>query len=489
MALLDQYVETRDPRALGRVTRYTQFLRLYLTTTELKAAVETYLLDAKRRVFVLSVLEQATTSRKEPTAFSKPATPSATEAQSAATSEPPTPKAKPSLAAQLETEAYFLLLSLSLLSHQKQWTALLAAAQQVVAHLTSATFVSRRTVDFFAARAVTYLTLANEHTSSGSAEAAFDSMRPTLAAAHRTACLRHDEYGQAVYINLLLRGHVRTRQYDAAAKLLSKAAFPEGASTAQLVRYHYYKGRVQAVQLDYTDAYNSLMQAVRKAPTSALPFRTLATKVAVLVQLLMGEVPERATFTAPEMAGALVPYFDLTKAVRVGDVASFRQTLEANAAAFARDGTLTLARRLEANVIKAGLRKISVAYSRIRLTDVASKLGLGSAEDAEFLCAKAIRDGVLEGELVHADAAGNAELRSVSTVNVYATKEPQEAFHKRITFCLDVHNEAVKGMRYPQNAGKSGLESAEERAAREEAEAELAEAVEKGLEDDDEDMF
>ena len=27
-------------------------------------------------------------------------------------------------------------------------------------------------------------------------------------------------------------------------------------------------------------------------------------------------------------------------------------------------------------------------------------------------------------------------------------QEPQKAFHKRIAFCLDVHNEAVKSMRY-----------------------------------------
>jgi 26S proteasome regulatory subunit N3 len=27
----------------------------------------------------------------------------------------------------------------------------------------------------------------------------------------------------------------------------------------------------------------------------------------------------------------------------------------------------------------------------------------------------------------------------------------QQAFHRRITFCLDVHNEAVKSMRFPAN--------------------------------------
>ena len=38
-----------------------------------------------------------------------------------------------------------------------------------------------------------------------------------------------------------------------------------------------------------------------------------------------------------------------------------------------------------------GLRKISVSYSRISLSDIASKLHLPSASAAEYICAKAIR--------------------------------------------------------------------------------------------------
>ena len=52
-------------------------------------------------------------------------------------------------------------------------------------------------------------------------------------------------------------------------------------------------------------------------------------------------------------------------------------------------------------------------------------------------------------------------MRSRETGDAYASAEPQNAFHKRITFCLDVHNEAVKAMRYPANAYKKDLESAQ----------------------------
>ena len=42
-------------------------------------------------------------------------------------------------------------------------------------------------------------------------------------------------------------------------------------------------------------------------------------------------------------------------------------------------------------VLKIGLRKISISYSRISLLDVAQKLHIQSAEAAEYICAKAIR--------------------------------------------------------------------------------------------------
>ena len=44
--------------------------------------------------------------------------------------------------------------------------------------------------------------------------------------------------------------------------------------------------------------------------------------------------------------------------------------------------------RLRQNVIKAGIRKICLSYSRISLADVAVRLRLDSAEDAEFIVAK-----------------------------------------------------------------------------------------------------
>lgn len=53
---------------------------------------------------------------------------------------------------------------------------------------------------------------------------------------------------------------------------------------------------------------------------------------------------------------------------------------------------------------------------------------------------QAIRDGVVDAVLDH-DAGA---MVSVERTGVYGTREPTDAFHRRIAFCLDVYNEAVK---------------------------------------------
>merc|ERR1719430_1355511 len=81
----------------------------------------------------------------------------------------------------------------------------------------------------------------------------------------------------------------------------------------------------------------------------------------------------------------------------------------------------------------------------ITFADIAQKLLLDSPEDAEFIVAKAIRDGVIEAVLDH----DSGTMQSKDTSDVYSTREPQIAFNQRIEFCLELHNHSVKAMRFP----------------------------------------
>jgi 26S proteasome regulatory subunit N3 len=243
---------------------------------------------------------------------------------------------------------------------------------------------------------------------------------------------------------------------EQAHKLLSNSTFPENASNNQLCRYLYYSGRIQALRLEYTSSFASLSQCLRKAPTNtATGFRIAAQRLMVVVQLLMGEIPDRHIFFTTGMKTELDPYLNITQAVRRGDLAVFEQVVTENAAQLKKDETFTLISRLAHQVVKAGLRKLHVSYSRLSLQDVADRLGLPSARSAEYVVAKAVRDGVLDATIHHKEGY----VQSHDLVDVYATKEPAEAFHRRIAYCLTTHNDAVRGMRYPPDAYKKQLEA------------------------------
>ena len=98
------------------------------------------------------------------------------------------------------------------------------------------TTLNRRTLDVFGAKFWSFTSLAAER------QGRLDALRPALHDAHRSACLRHDEVGQATLVNLLVRNYLAYNLYDQAQKLISKASFPEAASNNQYIRYLYYKG-------------------------------------------------------------------------------------------------------------------------------------------------------------------------------------------------------------------------------------------------------
>lgn len=85
-----------------------------------------------------------------------------------------------------------------------------------------------------------------------------------------------------------------------------------GFLSLQFCRYLFYQGKIKTIQLEYTDAKDCLLQAAQKGPTTAVGFKIQCNKWAVIVHLLLGEIPERTIFTQKRMEKALRPYFVLT---------------------------------------------------------------------------------------------------------------------------------------------------------------------------------
>ncbi|KJE93889.1 proteasome 26S subunit [Capsaspora owczarzaki ATCC 30864] len=502
IALLDRGVTAKETRYATRVLRAISRLRHTLNKKILVTALNHFLPTASEtKALLLEALalvpgdaepmdldsgavtvaaEESAAAAVAATAASSTATPmdttaaapastSTTTTSATTTTTAPATKAKkpagPPASVNPEVDAYLQLLVVIFLLDSKVYGPARELAAALLAKLQQH---SRRSLDQIEAKAYFYFMRA--HDLSGNET----DVRPMLHAALRTATLHRDDEGQATLINLLVRNYLEHGLYEQADKLIVKSTFPDHASNNEWARYFYYLGRIRATQLEYSEAFQHLQQALRKAPqTSAPGFLQTVNKLAVIVQLLLGEIPERALFRQPILRRSLEPYLLLSKAVRDGNLTEFGSVVDTHADKFKADGNYMLILRLRHSVIKTGVRMINLSYSRISTADIAEKLQLPSALDAEFIVAKAIRDGVIEASIDRT----NGVMQSSELLDVYNTSEPLEAFNQRIGFCLNIHNECVKALRFPPNAHRKALETAEERRDREQQEKEFAEEM------------
>ncbi|KAF8324632.1 hypothetical protein F5887DRAFT_1206052 [Amanita rubescens] len=168
----------------------------------------------------------------------------------------------------------------------------------------------------------------------------------------RTAALRHDDETQASLLNYLLRK------------------------------------RIKAVQLNYSDAHSNLQQAIRRAPSpkAAPGFYQAVHKFFVVVELPMGDIRERNLFSILCSRKLSAHTFEIPF-----EVVRYRK----HAAQFEADRTYTLIVRLRQNVIKTGIRCLSLSY----LLGIFASSSTFDSE--EYIVGKAIRDGVIESRIVH----------------------------------------------------------------------------------------
>lgn len=223
----------------------------------------------------------------------------------------PTPAEKPSRTYEKlpEAEVYLRLLIIHyLLANTSTQRQSLELAHETVNKIQA---WNRRSMEPLAARV--YIALGRAYEVVPDVEPA--QIRNLLLAAQRTASLRRDDDTLAAVINLLLRNYLHYNLYSQADKLVAKVPFPETAGNSQLARYLYYVGRIRAVQLSYTEAHGHLQQAIRRAPapSTAPGFYQAAHKIFVVVELLMGDIPERSLFRHPVLKKALYGYFEIVK--------------------------------------------------------------------------------------------------------------------------------------------------------------------------------
>lgn len=419
VSLIVRSVETFDPRYVLKVFRELTAIRPQLTAEVLASfADSTYPRDSTHRQYLLEALGVDPDSDMETDGVSGEPIP--------------------------EVDLFIHLLVQIFLNDQNQAKQLHSFGAKCVSALQSS---DRRTLDYIAAKVWYYVFRGAE------LEGDLVPIRTDLMKALRTATLRHDTETRASVISLLLRDYLLTNDINQAYNLVEKTEFPEDASNSVVARYYFYLARIQAIQLDYSSANECAIAAIRKCPQtkSARGFLQTVTKLQILMQLLTGEIPDLATFRDPLSEQSLLPYLDVTRAVRLGDLNLFNEALKKHSDHLKRDGNYNLVLRLRQNVIKAGIRIISLAYKKISLKDICIKLHLDSELSAEYIVAKAIKDGVIDATINHK----SGYMQSNELLDVYSTRAPQSEFDRRIKFCMSLHDDSVKAMRYPMNSNRA----------------------------------
>lgn len=270
---------------------------------------------------------------------------------------------------------------------------------------------------------------------------------PTYLFLFKVASLQHCVEATASLINQILRIYCSEKRFDLADKFHSKCTFPlKEVDINQVAKFLYYSSLISVIRLDYTGGLQNIQLAIRKASADAVGFHLQATKLLCITQLLVGEFPERAVFDGRIMRNALLPYLEVAKCVRSGDVSRFDQVVKAHSdASFKRDGFFSLVQRLRHSALNAQVKRICSVYSRISLSDVQRLLQLDGVRDAEYVLLKCIKEGVIDAFISHSEGF----VQSLECSSVFDSDEPSTALEKRIRYALEMRRESRRSMHYP----------------------------------------
>eukprot|EP01098_Paradermamoeba_levis_P007223 TRINITY_DN298_c0_g1_i2.p1 TRINITY_DN298_c0_g1~~TRINITY_DN298_c0_g1_i2.p1 ORF type:complete len:323 (+),score=117.02 TRINITY_DN298_c0_g1_i2:84-971(+) len=246
ISLLEKLASTKELRYISRVLRQINTIRRKLTVPILKELIEAYYpADSPHKALLLqqitklSAVHMGDENPNAPTTFGFI-------------------KERKPTSILPEVDVYISLLVLLKLLDKKLYEESCTFSTSLVDRLNE---INRPTIFPLSARVYFYYARSFELTNR------LSDIRSKLLSLHRTTTLRHDYDGRITTLNLLLRNYLEYDLYEQADKLVSKVSLTEANfSSSQDARYLYYQGRIKSIQLAYTQAYECLLTAIRKAP-------------------------------------------------------------------------------------------------------------------------------------------------------------------------------------------------------------------------------
>ena len=254
----------------------------------------------------------------------------------------------------IEIYSFIFMIILTRLVDYRQYKECLDAVKHLISFFKSKESL---TINTLKAKAYYYLALVTEKLNIQ------DEIINELQQAYRSACIDMDYISQVTLINCIIRYYLNNKNIEMARSFISKTKYIENISSYEDARYLFYIGKIEAIQMNYSDSYNNLYNSFRKAPEKTGDgFKNLVNKYLILVQLLMGEIPDIKSLMKSNRVRdyeEFKPYLLMLKIVRQGNLEEFKKGIKIYENFYKKDGTLNLVQRIRQVVIKAGLRKIN----------------------------------------------------------------------------------------------------------------------------------
>lgn len=250
----------------------------------------------------------------------------------------------------------------------------------------------------------------------------------------------------------ILRNLILSRQLKEAHQLIKNWAFPESIQYIYFTKYLFYKGLFFGLVGQFQKSYQLMNDAFRKVPenkdklTNGLKnFVLLIQKHMIVLNLLLNELPSIEIFAE---VPRLKNYKELVKVVSQGHNEEFSRFLNTHKNEFTRDFVYPLLLKMRAVVLRNAVKKLSIAYTRISIPDVLTKIGIKQGDNFDLQSFLAKSTGYIEDFTI--DPNSNVIDFARSSEN-YSDAIIRETLTRRIDHLNILEEQIVKSLKYPEN--------------------------------------
>ena len=281
----------------------------------------------------------------------------------------------------------------------------------------------------------------------------------------------------------IMRNLLFTKQLREMYLLMKNCFYPEQIHFIHYTKYLFYKGVFYGRMGKLHLAFKFIGEALRKAPEKSSKkyskglekYLLFVKKHLIVLELLLNDIPSPKMF---EEEPNLWHYKKLVKLVLNGYTEQFEDLLKKEKKTFQIDLVYPLMKQMHSIVIRNGLKKLSLAYTKISSNDILNKIHIRKEENFELNSFLTKSKEHIENFAIDQK---NDIIEFVKTKEVYSDQKIREQLLSRIKHLNSLDEQVIKSLRYPERK--------EEENKKGEQEEDDFDELDFNFDDDDEDYY